>query len=142
MLCHTDLIYNQKHAAQCNHIEGPPFLFHQPICHQPETRAVGHPCNPLVTNPKEALFICRSSVKGIICTIPQGASVTLHTILLGMGGTIYNDTCSKQKRKKLPAPLKTILPLLNRCNKWCTEKTRHSRSVYMFWIVSIIKGLL
>ena len=23
MLCHTDLIYSQKRAAQCNHIEGP-----------------------------------------------------------------------------------------------------------------------
>ena len=24
MLCHTDSIYNQQRAAQCNHIEGPP----------------------------------------------------------------------------------------------------------------------
>ena len=29
MLCRTDLIYNQKRAAQCNHIEGPPIC---PIC--------------------------------------------------------------------------------------------------------------
>jgi len=28
-LCRTDLIYNQKRAAQCNHIEGPPIC---PIC--------------------------------------------------------------------------------------------------------------
>jgi hypothetical protein len=29
MLYHTDLIYNQKRAAQCNHTEGPPIC---PIC--------------------------------------------------------------------------------------------------------------
>jgi hypothetical protein len=29
MLCRTDLIYNQKPAAQCNHIEGPLIC---PIC--------------------------------------------------------------------------------------------------------------
>ena len=29
MLCRTDLIYNQKRAAQCNHIECPPIC---PIC--------------------------------------------------------------------------------------------------------------
>jgi hypothetical protein len=29
MLCRTDLIYNQQHVAQCNHIEGPPIC---PIC--------------------------------------------------------------------------------------------------------------
>jgi hypothetical protein len=33
MLCQTDLIYNQKHAAQCNHIEGPPTC---PICQKPD----------------------------------------------------------------------------------------------------------
>ena len=26
-----------------------------------------------------------------LCTIPEGASVTLHTILLGVGGIIYNN---------------------------------------------------
>ena len=31
MLCRTDLIYNQKRAAQCNHIEGPPIC---PICQE------------------------------------------------------------------------------------------------------------
>jgi len=31
MLCRIDLIYNQKLAAQCNHIEGPPMC---PICHK------------------------------------------------------------------------------------------------------------
>ena len=32
-----------------------------------------------------------------LCSILQGASVTLHTILLGVGGTIYNDRTLEPK---------------------------------------------
>jgi hypothetical protein len=33
MPCRTDLIYNQKCAAQCNHLEGPPICS---ICQKPD----------------------------------------------------------------------------------------------------------
>ena len=44
-------------------------LFHQPICHQPETRAVGHPCNPLATPLFLEMSVCRLLYHGIFILV-------------------------------------------------------------------------
>jgi hypothetical protein len=42
------------------------------------------------TRPQNQLFAATEQQKDLLCNILQGASVTLHIILLGVDGTIYN----------------------------------------------------
>ena len=44
---------------------------------------------------------CRNSIKAFAPYILQGASITLHTILLGVGGTIYNYNRTLKPFKEL-----------------------------------------
>ena len=61
------------------------------------------------TKPQKQLSAAQEQHKGL-CSILQGASVTLHTILFGVGGTIYNNHTPElgvesQRVKKLASKL-------------------------------------
>jgi len=62
------------------------------------------------TRPQSQLSATQEQHKGL-CSIFQGASVTLHTILLGVSGTIYNNqTLESFKEVGFDKELRNLLP--------------------------------
>jgi len=71
MLWRTDLIYNQKRAAQCNHIEGPPIC---PICQKLDGtyHMLSGYSHPIIRN-KRIIYRHDAAGQMIIKAIQQGS---------------------------------------------------------------------